>query len=72
MKHKIDVKEQILVNPMQAVNRLGAELVIEAALRHHRKAELEQLIDKALLNKNEADFMMYTNEYNELEAQNIV
>lgn len=72
MKHKIDVKQQVPVNPMQAVNRLGAELVIEAALKQHRKEQLEQLIDEALMNKNKEDFITYTEEYNELEAQNIV
>ncbi|KIX89994.1 IDEAL domain protein [Staphylococcus microti] len=72
MKHKIDVKQHVPVNPMQAVNRLGAELVIEAALKRHRKLELEQLIDKALMNNNKEAFMTYTEEYNELEAQNIV
>ncbi|MDO5375983.1 IDEAL domain-containing protein [Staphylococcus rostri] len=72
MKHKIDVKQQVPVNPMQAVNRLGAELVIEAALKQHRKEQLAQLIDEALMNKNKEDFITYTEEYNELEAQNIV
>ncbi|MCS4486656.1 IDEAL domain-containing protein [Staphylococcus americanisciuri] len=72
MKHKIDVKQHVPVNPMQAVNRLGAELVIEAALKSHRKAQLAQLIDEALMNKNKEDFFKYTEEYNELEAENIV
>ncbi|UXR70146.1 IDEAL domain-containing protein [Staphylococcus sp. IVB6246] len=69
MKHKTDVKQQLSVNPMVAVNRLGAELVIEAALKRHRKAELEQLIDTALINKNKEAFMTYTKEFNQLEAQ---
>lgn len=69
MKHKTDVKQQLSVSPMVAVNRLGAELVIEAALKRHRKAELEQLIDTALINKNKEAFMTYTKEFNQLEAQ---
>ncbi|QLK85676.1 IDEAL domain-containing protein [Staphylococcus sp. 17KM0847] len=71
MKHQTDIKQHVPVNPMQAVNRLGAELVIEAALKHHRKVELERLIDEALKNNNKEAFMTHTNEYIQLEAQNI-
>ncbi|EFV88733.1 IDEAL domain-containing protein [Xylophilus sp. Kf1] len=50
------------------VNDLGVELVIEEALRNARKAKLKLLIDEALINKNENDFIQYTNEFKQLEA----
>ena len=53
---------------VMTVNDLGVELVIEEALRNARKAKLKLLIDEALINKNENDFIQYTNEFKQLEA----
>lgn len=56
---------------MQIVNQLGAEMIIEEALKNQRKLELEALIDQALMNKNEQAFQMYTDEYLKLEVQDV-
>ncbi|WP_449590344.1 IDEAL domain-containing protein, partial [Pseudomonas aeruginosa] len=40
----------------------------EEALRNARKAKLKLLIDEAHINKNENDFIQYTNEFKQLEA----
>ena len=49
------------------VNDLGVELVIDQALRNVRKEKLTELIDQALVNKDEEAFNRYTAEYNQLE-----
>lgn len=68
MKHQTHLKQNAPANPVQAVNQLGAEMIIEEALNKQRKAELKQLIDQALLAKNEAAFQKYTDEYLKLEV----
>lgn len=68
MKHQTHLKQNEPANPVQAVNQLGAEMIIEEALNKQRKAELKQLIDQALLAKNEAAFQKYTDEYLKLEV----
>lgn len=50
------------------VNDLGIELIINEALREVRKRQLIELIDDALVNKDEAAFNQYTAEYKNLEA----
>ncbi|HCD7262826.1 TPA: IDEAL domain-containing protein, partial [Staphylococcus aureus] len=50
------------------VNDLGIELIINEALREVRKRQLIELIDDALVNKDEAAFNQYTTEYKNLEA----
>ncbi|REH90040.1 IDEAL domain protein [Staphylococcus felis] len=71
MKHQTNLKSTLPTNPMQIVNQLGAEMIIEEALKNQRKLELETLIDQALMNKNEQAFQMYTDEYLKLEAQDV-
>ncbi|HDA8134726.1 TPA: IDEAL domain-containing protein, partial [Staphylococcus aureus] len=50
------------------VNDLGIELIINEALREVRKRQLIELIDDALVNKDEAAFNQYTAEYKNLEV----
>ena len=68
MNHNTGVKYTTLEDFVMTVNDLGVELVIEEALRNARKAKLKLLIDEALINKNENDFIQYTNEFKQLEA----
>ena len=68
MNHNTEVKYTTLEDFVMTVNDLGVELVIEEALRNARKAKLTLLIDEALINKNENDFIQYTNEFKQLEA----
>ncbi|SUM27172.1 IDEAL domain-containing protein [Staphylococcus epidermidis] len=68
MNHNTEVKYTTLEDFVTTVNDLGVELVIEEALRNARKAKLKLLIDEALINKNENDFIQYTNEFKQLEA----
>lgn len=68
MNHNTEVKYTTLEDFVMTVNGLGVELVIEEALRNARKAKLKLLIDEALINKNENDFIQYTNEFKQLEA----
>lgn len=69
MNHNTEVKYTTLLEDfVMTVNDLGVELVIEEALRNARKAKLKLLIDEALINKNENDFIQYTNEFKQLEA----
>lgn len=71
MKHQTNLKSTLPTNPMQIVNQLGAEMIIEEALKNQRKLELEALIDQALMKKNEQAFQMYTDEYLKLEVQDV-
>ncbi|MBI5975246.1 IDEAL domain-containing protein [Staphylococcus canis] len=71
MKKQAHLKNYIHTNPMQVVNQLGAEMIIEDALKNQRKNELKALIDEALIHKNEQEFNMYTEEYIQLEVQNV-
>ncbi|MDU7764888.1 MAG: IDEAL domain-containing protein, partial [Staphylococcus sp.] len=57
MNHNTEVKYTTLEDFVMTVNDLGVELVIEEALRNARKAKLKLLIDEALINKNENDFI---------------
>ena len=68
MNHNTEVKYTTLEDFVMTVNDLGVELVIEEALRNARKAKLKLLIDEALINKNENDFIQYTNEFKQMEA----
>lgn len=68
MNHNTEVKYTTLEDFVMTVNDLGVELVIEEALRNARKAKLKLLIDEALINKNENDFIQHTNEFKQLEA----
>ena len=68
MNHNTDVKNTTLEDFVTTVNDLGVELVIEEALRQGRKKQLMKLIDEALINKNQEDFINFTNEYKNLEA----
>ena len=68
MNHNTEVKYTTLEDFVMTVNDLGVELVIEEALRNARKAKLKLFIDEALINKNENDFIQYTNEFKQLEA----
>lgn len=68
MNHNTEVKYTTLEDFVMTVNDLGVELVIEEALRNARKAKIKLLIDEALINKNENDFIQYTNEFKQLEA----
>lgn len=68
MNHKTNVKNTTLEDFVTTVNDLGVELVIEEALRQGRKKQLKKLIDDALINKNQEDFINFTNEYKNLEA----
>ncbi|PTL05586.1 IDEAL domain-containing protein, partial [Staphylococcus haemolyticus] len=62
MNHNTNVKNTTLEDFVTTVNDLGVELVIEEALRQGRKKQLMKLIDEALINKNEEDFINYTTE----------
>lgn len=68
MNHNTEVKYTTSEDFVMTVNDLGVELVIEEALRNARKAKLKLLIDEALINKNENNFIQYTNEFKQLEA----
>lgn len=68
MNYNTNVKHTTLEDFVTTVNDLGVELVIDEALRQARKKQLIELIDEALVNKNENDFINYTNEYKNLEA----
>ncbi len=68
MYYNTNVKHTTLEDFVTTVNDLGVELIIDEALRQARKKQLVKLIDEALINKNETDFMNYTNEYKTLEA----
>ena len=68
MHYNTNVKHTTLEDFVTTVNDLGIELVIDEALRQARKKQLIELIDETLVNKNETDFINYTNEYKNLEA----
>lgn len=68
MNHNTNVKNTTLEDFVTTVNDLGVELVIEEALRQGRKKQLMKLIDEALINKNEEEFINYTTVYKNLEA----
>ena len=68
MHYNTNVQHTTLNQLVTTVNDLGVELIIDEALRKARKDKLTTLIDKALIDKNETDFMNYTNEYKKLEA----
>ncbi|HFD6499107.1 TPA: IDEAL domain-containing protein [Staphylococcus aureus] len=68
MKYNINVKHTTLEAFVTTVNDLGIELIINEALREVRKRQLIELIDDALVNKDEAAFNQYTAEYKNLEA----
>ncbi|UXT61878.1 IDEAL domain-containing protein [Staphylococcus aureus] len=68
MKYNTNVKHTILEAFVTTVNDLGIELIINEALREVRKRQLIELIDDALVNKDEAAFNQYTAEYKNLEA----
>ena len=68
MKHNTHVKYNTLESFVSTINDLGIELIIDESLRNVRKQQLENLIDHALKNKNENDFIRYTEEYKHLEA----
>ncbi|HCT2602603.1 TPA: IDEAL domain-containing protein [Staphylococcus aureus] len=68
MKYNTNVKHTALEAFVTTVNDLGIELIINEALREVRKRQLIELIDDALVNKDEAAFNQYTAEYKNLEA----
>ncbi|HDJ5219729.1 TPA: IDEAL domain-containing protein [Staphylococcus aureus] len=68
MKYNTNVKHTILEAFVTTVNDLGIELIINEALREVRKRQLIELIDDALVNKDEAAFNQYMAEYKNLEA----
>ena len=68
MKYNTNVKHTTLEAFVTTVNDLGIELIINEALREVRKRQLIELIDDALVNKDEAAFNQYTAEYKNLEA----
>ncbi|HDA4242145.1 TPA: IDEAL domain-containing protein [Staphylococcus aureus] len=68
MKYTTNVKHTTLEAFVTTVNDLGIELIINEALREVRKRQLIELIDDALVNKDEAAFNQYTAEYKNLEA----
>ncbi|CAC8768184.1 Uncharacterized conserved protein [Staphylococcus aureus] len=68
MKYNTYVKHTTLEAFVTTVNDLGIELIINEALREVRKRQLIELIDDALVNKDEAAFNQYTAEYKNLEA----
>ncbi|HII3033209.1 TPA: IDEAL domain-containing protein [Staphylococcus aureus] len=68
MKYNTNVKHATLEAFVTTVNDLGIELIINEALREVRKRQLIELIDDALVNKDEAAFNQYTAEYKNLEA----
>ena len=66
MKYNTNVKHTTLEAFVTTVNDLGIELIINEA--EVRKRQLIELIDDALVNKDEAAFNQYTAEYKNLEA----
>lgn len=68
MKYNTNVIHTTLEAFVTTVNDLGIELIINEALREVRKRQLIELIDDALVNKDEAAFNQYTAEYKNLEA----
>ncbi|HID4737925.1 TPA: IDEAL domain-containing protein [Staphylococcus aureus] len=68
MKYNANVKHTTLEAFVTTVNDLGIELIINEALREVRKRQLIELIDDALVNKDEAAFNQYMAEYKNLEA----
>ena len=68
MKHNTYVKHTTLEVFVTTVNDLAIELIINEALREVRKRQLIELIDDALVNKDEAAFNQYMAEYKNLEA----
>ncbi len=54
MKYNTNVKHTTLEAFVTTVNDLGIELIINEALREVRKRQLIELIDDALVNKDEA------------------
>lgn len=68
MKYNTNVKHTTLETFVTTVNDLGIELIINEALREVRKRQLIELIDDALVNKDEAAFNQYMAEYKNLEA----
>lgn len=68
MKYNTNVKHTNLEAFVTTVNDLGIELIINEALREVRKRQLIELIDDALVNKDEAAFNQYMAEYKNLEA----
>ncbi|HCD2095098.1 TPA: IDEAL domain-containing protein, partial [Staphylococcus aureus] len=66
--YNTNVKHTTLEAFVTTVNDLGIELIINEALREVRKRQLIELIDDALVNKDEAAFNQYTAEYKNLEA----
>ncbi|HCW7743241.1 TPA: IDEAL domain-containing protein [Staphylococcus aureus] len=68
MKYNTNVKHTTLEVFVTTVNDLGIDLIINEALREVRKRQLIELIDDALVNKDEAAFNQYTAEYKNLEA----
>ncbi|UEX89536.1 IDEAL domain-containing protein [Staphylococcus ratti] len=71
MNQPIETQLYDTTNAMHMVNQLGVEMIIEDALKNHRKQQLKRLIDEALLNKNEANFKMYTTAYLQLEGPEV-
>lgn len=67
MKPYSQVKHQSLETFVNNLNDLSVELVIDSALREHRKRELTALIDEALINRNDALFNAYSEELLKLE-----
>ncbi len=63
MKYNPNVKHTTLEAFVTTVNDLGIELIINEALREVRKRQLIELIDDALVNKDEAAFNQYTGKY---------
>ncbi|HIH8101900.1 TPA: IDEAL domain-containing protein, partial [Staphylococcus aureus] len=66
--YNTNVKHTTLEAFVTTVNDLGIELIINEALREVRKRQLIELIDDALVNKDEAAFNQYMAEYKNLEA----
>ena len=68
MKYNTNVKHTTLEAFVTTVNVWGFDLIIIEALREVRTRQLIELIDDALVNKDEAAFNQYTAEYKNLEA----
>lgn len=68
MHYNTNVKHTTLEDFVTTVNDLGVELIIDEALRNARKEKLIQLIDEALVKKDEKSFNELTTEYKQLEA----
>nr|WP_263313803.1 IDEAL domain-containing protein [Mammaliicoccus sp. Marseille-Q6498] len=67
MKQYSQVKHESLETFVNNLNDLSVELVIDSALRENRKRELAELIDEALVNRNNTLFEQYTEELIQLE-----